>query len=73
MAPNASLKRKRVSQVEEIAFDFSARQDYLTGFHKRKVEKAKHAQDRAVKKERELKLESRRQVRSFAQYTSVHH
>lgn len=63
MTLNKGLKRKRVSQIEEIAFDFNARQDYLTGFHKRKLERTKHAQNIAVKKEKEIKLESRRQVR----------
>lgn len=57
-----SLKRKRFNQPEEIAFDFSARQDYLTGFHKRKLERAKHALDISIRKAKEIKLETRRQV-----------
>ena len=62
MSHSKNLKRKRFDQPEEITFDFSARQDYLTGFHKRKLERAKHAQDISIRKEKEVKLETRRQV-----------
>ncbi|EGY17738.1 hypothetical protein VD0002_g2206 [Verticillium dahliae] len=56
-------KRKAVSAVEEVNFDFDQREDYLTGFHKRKQQRIKLAQEQAAKKEREEKIEIRKQVR----------
>jgi hypothetical protein len=56
------LKRKRTSAVEEIAFDPSARQEYLTGFHKRKLHRAALAQEHAKKREREERIEFRKKV-----------
>ena len=61
-------KRRRlgpvsVSAVEEVNFDPSARQEYLTGFHKRKLARAKHARELAEKKEREERLKERRRLR----------
>jgi len=60
MAPAA--KRRKVEKVEEIVFDPAARNDYLTGFHKRKQERAQNARDAAVKREKEEKVKERRQV-----------
>jgi len=57
-----SKKRKTVHKLEEISFDKDARADYLTGFHKRKVQRAKQAQVEAGKKEREEKIKIRKQV-----------
>lgn len=54
--------RRKPSTVEEIPFDFDARADYLTGFHKRKVQRAKAAKERDAKKEREQRIEDRKQV-----------
>lgn len=61
--PPPSKKRKATHTVEEITFDDSARQEYLTGFHKRKVQRQKHAQEEAAKKAREEKIEFRKQLR----------
>jgi ribosomal RNA-processing protein 17 len=58
-----SLKRKRANQPEEITFDFTARQEYLTGFHKRKLERARHAQEEAARREKEEKAKARQLVR----------
>lgn len=55
-------KKRKVHAIEEIAFDNSAREEYLTGFHKRKVQRQKHAQEEAAKKAREEKIEMRKQV-----------
>lgn len=66
MAP--PVKRRKVEPVEEIEFDFAAREEYLTGFHKRKLQRAKHAQEEAVKKERVQKIEVRKQVRVIRDY-----
>ena len=60
-----SKKRKIAPAIEEISFDTRAREDYLTGFHKRKLQRIKHAQDEAAKKEREEKLAARKVVREL--------
>lgn len=55
-------KRKNTSAIEEITFDLSAREDYLSGFHKRKLQRIKHAKEEAAKKEREEKFTARKLV-----------
>ena len=55
-------KRKVDSKIEEITFNPKDRQDYLSGFHKRKVQRQKQAQAEAVKREREEKLAARKAV-----------
>lgn len=77
MAPAPAPKRRKTSSgfgstkakgirkqqpVEELKFDPDARQEYLTGFHKRKVQRIKHAQELAAKLAREEKLEHRKEV-----------
>lgn len=62
LLPPPSKKRKATHTVEEISFDNSAREEYLTGFHKRKVQRQKHAQEEAAKRAREEKIEFRKQV-----------
>ncbi|KAG6085547.1 hypothetical protein E4U30_000886 [Claviceps sp. LM220 group G6] len=61
--PPPNKKRKTVSTIEEISFDDGAREEYLTGFHKRKLQRIKHAQEEAAKRAREEKLETRKQIR----------
>ncbi|KAF3000365.1 hypothetical protein E8E14_004951 [Neopestalotiopsis sp. 37M] len=61
--PTLSKKRKVAHTVEEINFDTDARQEYLTGFHKRKLQRVKRAQEEAAKREKEEKLEARKQIR----------
>ncbi len=56
-------RRKPTSAIEEIAFDFNAREDYLTGFHKRKLQRIKYAKEEATKKEREERITARKIVR----------
>ncbi|KAG6356550.1 hypothetical protein INS49_014423 [Diaporthe citri] len=63
LLPPPSKKRKATHTVEEISFDNTARQEYLTGFHKRKVQRQKHAQEEAAKRAREEKIEFRKQLR----------
>ena len=59
--PPPNKKRKQTyPSIEEITFDFSSREDYLTGFHKRKQARIKHAKEIAGQKEREEKNEMRR-------------
>ena len=62
LLPNPNKKRKIEHKVEEISFDNDARADYLTGFHKRKVERAKRAKAEAEKKMREERVVVRKQV-----------
>lgn len=57
-----SKKRKATHAIEEISFDTDARSEYLTGFHKRKLQRIKNAQEQAAKREREEKVEFRKQV-----------
>ncbi|ROT43145.1 hypothetical protein SODALDRAFT_319667 [Sodiomyces alkalinus F11] len=61
--PPPPKKRKTISAVEEVNFDFDAREEYLTGFHKRKLQRIKYAQEQAAKKAREEKLQLRKQLR----------
>ena len=62
MIPPPRKKRKMSSAIEEITFDFSAREGYLTGFHKRKLQRIKHAKEEAAKKDREERIAARKLV-----------
>ena len=61
-APPPPKKRKTTHAIEEITFDKDARSEYLTGFHKRKQARIKHAQEVAAEKAREERIEMRKQV-----------
>lgn len=61
--PNKKRKIKTVHE-EKIDFDPAAREEYLTGFHKRKLARRKFAEDEIAKKEKEEKLKFRRDVSS---------
>ncbi|KAJ3522518.1 hypothetical protein NM208_g12825 [Fusarium decemcellulare] len=61
--PPQSKKRKTTSAVEEVSFDNDARHEYLTGFHKRKQQRIKNAQEEAAKRARQEKIEMRKQIR----------
>ncbi len=63
-------KRKADFAIEEISFDDSARSDYLTGFHKRKLQRQKHAQDVAAEKARQEKIAFRKEVSFSSAKTS---
>lgn len=63
IAPLASKKRRKLgSTTEEVTFDFSAREEYLTGFHKRKLQRIRHAKEEAKKKERAERIVTRKNV-----------
>ncbi|KAL2262917.1 hypothetical protein VTK26DRAFT_8966 [Humicola hyalothermophila] len=62
-APPPPKKRKTEHAIEEITFDKNARAEYLTGFHKRKQARIKHAQEVAEQKARQERLEMRKQIR----------
>jgi ribosomal RNA-processing protein 17 len=55
-------RKKRKNPIEEITFNPEEREEYLTGFRKRKLQRVKHAQDVAAKKARESRNEMRRKV-----------
>ena len=57
-------KRRKIEPVAELTFDPEARQEYLTGFHKRKLQRIKHAQETAQKQEREEKVRARKEASS---------
>ncbi|KAJ8076551.1 hypothetical protein PM082_000974 [Marasmius tenuissimus] len=59
----ASKKRAKRNQVKEVLFDEDARREFLTGFHKRKVAKAEAARKKAAEREKQERLETRREVR----------
>jgi ribosomal RNA-processing protein 17 len=63
MQPPAKKRRTETAAIEEIKFDTTARQEYLTGFHKRKLQRTKHAQEAAEKRARLERIEERRKVR----------
>lgn len=69
--PPQKKKRKFDHKIEEINFDLSAREDYLTGFHKRKVQRSKQAQVEAEKKAREERIVMRKQVCFYIYFTMV--
>ena len=55
-------RRKSAFASEEITFDLVAREDYLSGFHKRKLQRIKRAREEAEKKDREDKVTARKLV-----------
>lgn len=66
--PAPPSKRRKVAPgktapVQEVTFDLNARHEFLTGFRKRKQQRAKHAQEVAERKAREEKNEHRKKVR----------
>ncbi|KAL3478221.1 nucleolar protein 12-domain-containing protein [Aspergillus californicus] len=56
-------KRKLTSHVEEISFDPSSREEFLTGFRKRKQQRIKNAQAVAESRAREDKRQTRKKLR----------
>jgi ribosomal RNA-processing protein 17 len=66
-------KRRKTSAVAEVVFDPTARADYLTGFHKRKQARIKHAQEIAVKREKEEKRKDREELRKRRQQELEEH
>lgn len=60
----SAKKRKlaNTNRIEEVSFDDAARHEFLTGFHKRKLQRARHAQEIAEKKAKEEKRLERKKV-----------
>ncbi|KAJ2865064.1 hypothetical protein GGH94_002469 [Coemansia aciculifera] len=59
----AKKRKAKKEQVEKIEFDPKARRSFLTGFHKRKLERRENAIAQAKAKDREDYLEVRREKR----------
>ena len=65
MAPDFKRRRvERADQPEELTFDPSARNEYLTGFHKRKEARKEAAREAAIKREKQDRIRERKQVNS---------
>lgn len=62
LLPLQQKKRKLTHKIEEISFDPISREEYLTGFHKRKLARIKLAQAEAEKKSRDEKIALRKKV-----------
>ncbi|SCU88748.1 LAMI_0D11188g1_1 [Lachancea mirantina] len=60
---NYVQKQAKKFGADEVTFDRDSRLEYLTGFHKRKVERQKKAQEFAKEQERQNKIEERRKLR----------
>ncbi|PHH53181.1 Ribosomal RNA-processing protein 17 [Ceratocystis fimbriata CBS 114723] len=63
----APKKRGRPSAVEEVVFDKEARHEFLTGFHKRKLQRQKLAQEAAALREKQDKIRFRKQLKEDRQ------
>lgn len=70
MGPSAKRRKTAHHGVEEVKFDVAARQEFLTGFRKRKQARIQHAQKVAAEKERLAKIEERKQVSCLSQRPS---
>jgi ribosomal RNA-processing protein 17 len=65
--PTSSRKVRPIKAPKtlELTFDTAARQDYLTGFSKRKKARAQAARETAEAKDKEERKVQRREVRLF--------
>ncbi|KAI0081297.1 hypothetical protein K474DRAFT_1704027 [Panus rudis PR-1116 ss-1] len=61
----AAKKRAKREQIKEIVFDEGARKEFLTGFHKRKLQKKELAKKKALEREKQERLEARREKRQM--------
>lgn len=59
--------KKVRNRVDEVTFDTDSRVSYLTGFHKRKVERKKNAQKHAVEMMKKERIEERARIRAERQ------
>nr|7NAF_5 Chain 5, Ribosomal RNA-processing protein 17 [Saccharomyces cerevisiae BY4741] len=56
-------KQSKKFGTDEVTFDKDSRLDYLTGFHKRKLQRQKKAQEFIKEQERLRKIEERQKIR----------
>ncbi|KIJ18628.1 hypothetical protein PAXINDRAFT_128917 [Paxillus involutus ATCC 200175] len=59
----AAKQRSKKDQIKEISFDEDARREFLTGFHKRKVAKHEAAKKKAKLRDKQERLDMRREHR----------
>lgn len=62
MGPMWKKRKVVTTKVEEVNFDDAARQEWLTGFRKRKLQRIKQAQEVAEMKSKEEKRVDRKRV-----------
>ncbi|KAI9269121.1 nucleolar protein 12-domain-containing protein [Phascolomyces articulosus] len=62
----AYAKKRRIKKqtIERVDFDPDSRKEYLTGFHKRKVERKKKAQENYQERLRQEKIRDRAALRA---------
>ncbi|CDO94478.1 unnamed protein product [Kluyveromyces dobzhanskii CBS 2104] len=60
---NYKQKAAKKFGADEVTFDKDSRLEYLTGFHKRKLDRQKKAKDYIQEQERKIKLEERAKLR----------
>lgn len=63
----AYAKKKSQARVESVSFDRDSREEYLTGFHKRKVKRQQEAKKRAEEIARKERLAERQRIRQEKQ------
>lgn len=72
MGPPAKRRKidviRRQKPVEELTFSIDARQEYLTGFSKRKAARREQAREQAIKEAKEEKIRERKEVIEASQY-----
>ncbi|QLG72772.1 hypothetical protein HG535_0D04810 [Zygotorulaspora mrakii] len=61
---NYANKQLKKFGTDEVTFDKDQRLDYLTGFHKRKIQRQKKAQDFNKEQDRLAKIEQRKNIRA---------
>jgi hypothetical protein len=54
--------KRQKKENDAIEFDLSARADFLTGFHKMKLQRIKHAREEAIKREKAERITERKRV-----------
>lgn len=57
-------KKQKSHGIEEIKYDPDARKEFLTGFHKRKVERREKAMERQKEMERQERIQERQRIRN---------
>ena len=66
MAPVAKRRKidviRRQKPVEELTFSIDDRQEYLTGFSKRKTARKEQAREQAIREAKEERIRDRKEV-----------
>ncbi|KAI9322687.1 nucleolar protein 12-domain-containing protein [Dichotomocladium elegans] len=60
----AKKRKSKAQRVERIDFDPDSRKEFLTGFHKRKVERKKKAKEKYEERLRQEKIKERASLRA---------